>query len=272
MSESDQLTREQQYDDRHGLEKCASCGVKRPKAELAPGHAKHDPSIKGNICHDRVWCEHHTHGREKSCPCVDTLEQQACAPWCIHCSHGEALLEHKKRQTLSGDGVRHAVENFRRHVARGRIAELEAESADSDQLIERQSSLLTATVNMLRGAPPSGTLWSHHDVADLARQWVDRAHVAESERDSWKARAELKTIQRDAAQKRIAELEARLAATQSHLHEERLRAIRAEADHAKALDTIEHAFLNSRSITGGDERRMRAVLEEHRPTTLKEKP
>lgn len=91
---------------------------------------------------------------------------------------------------LDQDAMRATVEAL--DAAKKRIAELEAESADSDQLIGLQSSLLTATVNMLRGAPPSDTLWSHHDVADLARQWVDRAHAAESERDSWKARAELK--------------------------------------------------------------------------------
>ena len=74
--------------------------------------------------------------------------------------------------------------------AKARIAELEAENADSDSLIERQSSLLTAAVNVLRGAPPVNMLWSHHDIADIARQLVDRAHAIESERDSWKARAE----------------------------------------------------------------------------------
>jgi len=80
---------------------------------------------------------------------------------------------------------------------RERVKELEAEASGSDRLIGRQGSLLTAAVNVLRGAPPEDTLWSHHDVADLARQWVDRTHLSEFETASWKARAELKTIQRD---------------------------------------------------------------------------
>jgi hypothetical protein len=37
-------------------------------------------------------------------------------------------------------------------------------------LIEAQGRLLSGAVNALRGEPPPDTLWSHHDVAELARE------------------------------------------------------------------------------------------------------
>lgn len=57
---------------------------------------------------------------------------------------------------------------------------LRAEEESSAALIQRQSDLLTGAVNVLRGDPPSDTLWSHHDVAELARATKERAERAES--------------------------------------------------------------------------------------------
>lgn len=53
------------------------------------------------------------------------------------------------------------------------LRRMEAESDESHALIVKQSDLLTATVNALRGEPDELTLWSHHDVAELARALVD---------------------------------------------------------------------------------------------------
>jgi hypothetical protein len=41
------------------------------------------------------------------------------------------------------------------------------------QLSRGQADILTATVNILRGPPPELTLWSHHDVAEWAKAFVD---------------------------------------------------------------------------------------------------
>ena len=37
-------------------------------------------------------------------------------------------------------------------------------------LADRQAQLLTEAVNVLRGEPPSDTLWSHHDIGEIARE------------------------------------------------------------------------------------------------------
>ncbi len=43
-----------------------------------------------------------------------------------------------------------------------------------DLLITRQGILLTDAVNALKGPPPPLTTWSHHDIAELAQQAVQR--------------------------------------------------------------------------------------------------
>lgn len=47
------------------------------------------------------------------------------------------------------------------------IKELEEEVEDLSKLTQKQSDLLTAAVNVLKGPPPDLVLWSHHDIADL---------------------------------------------------------------------------------------------------------
>lgn len=54
------------------------------------------------------------------------------------------------------------------------ITDLEVEIEEFDALLIRQGALLTETVNALKGPPPELTTWSHHDVAELARQAVQR--------------------------------------------------------------------------------------------------
>lgn len=62
---------------------------------------------------------------------------------------------------------------------RGRA--LRAELSDTRELVQRQSDLLTGAVNALRGQPPELTLWSHHDVGDLARSLVEERDALREE-------------------------------------------------------------------------------------------
>ena len=52
------------------------------------------------------------------------------------------------------------------------IERLRAELSDRSRLISKQSDLLTAAVNALRGDPPELVWWSHHDVEQLATEQV----------------------------------------------------------------------------------------------------
>jgi hypothetical protein len=54
-------------------------------------------------------------------------------------------------------------------VALAEIARLRQEEEFSAELTQRQSDLLTGVVNALKGPPPAGTLWSHHDAPMLAQ-------------------------------------------------------------------------------------------------------
>jgi hypothetical protein len=49
-------------------------------------------------------------------------------------------------------------------------AELKEETDCNYRLLSRQNRLLSATVNVLRGDPPDDTLWSVHDVVELAAE------------------------------------------------------------------------------------------------------
>ncbi len=62
--------------------------------------------------------------------------------------------------------------------------ELKAEVEAFDRLVQTQSRILTETVNWLKGPPPELTTWSHHDIAELARQTVQRLN----ERSEWNMR------------------------------------------------------------------------------------
>lgn len=48
-------------------------------------------------------------------------------------------------------------------------AYIDQEEAGWHDLNDRQDKLLTGVVNAIRGDPPPGVLWSHHDAAELAR-------------------------------------------------------------------------------------------------------
>lgn len=60
-----------------------------------------------------------------------------------------------------------------------RLAQMSQELHDAYKLIAKQGELLTNTVNLIRGMPPQGVLWSHHDVPQLVlelRDYVDGQH------------------------------------------------------------------------------------------------
>ncbi len=62
---------------------------------------------------------------------------------------------------------------------------LKREADGLHDLIARQSQLLTAAVNALKGPPPPLTLWSHHDVAELAAAAVRGSLPPMSELITW---------------------------------------------------------------------------------------
>lgn len=49
------------------------------------------------------------------------------------------------------------------------IEVLRQELRSATDVIARQGEILTEVVNALRGSPPAGTQWSHHDAGELAR-------------------------------------------------------------------------------------------------------
>jgi hypothetical protein len=63
-------------------------------------------------------------------------------------------------------------------LLRAELSEAKGEADHNYRLISRQGRLLSATVNTLRGDPPEDTLWSHHDVAELASATVARLREA----------------------------------------------------------------------------------------------
>lgn len=63
-------------------------------------------------------------------------------------------------------------------------AELKQENEENFALITKQSNLLTATVNALRGDPPDDVLWSHHDIPDLAKELRERIERLEEAKNT----------------------------------------------------------------------------------------
>ena len=59
------------------------------------------------------------------------------------------------------------------------IDELREHEEGLHQLTQNQARILSATAIALRGPQPPLTLWSHHDVAELATAAVARAEAAE---------------------------------------------------------------------------------------------
>lgn len=70
-----------------------------------------------------------------------------------------------------------------RDDARAEVKALRESVDEYDGILGRQSDLLTATVNVLRGDPPPLTTWSHHDVAERAQSVV-------TERDALRAKVD----------------------------------------------------------------------------------
>lgn len=70
----------------------------------------------------------------------------------------------------------------------------------------------------------------------------------------------------------VAALRIRVEELEKATKEERLRAIRAEAWLAQALDILEHANENCRWLTGGDERRIQTFLTAHGRKAKSRKP
>ena len=68
--------------------------------------------------------------------------------------------------------------------AQSRISELESEEDGSYELIQRQSDLLTKSVNLIKGNPPEDTLWSHHDLPELVQGVVTDLLEAKLELES----------------------------------------------------------------------------------------
>jgi hypothetical protein len=52
------------------------------------------------------------------------------------------------------------------------IKELRQDLRETQRINRRMSSLLTQTVRVLRGPPPSDTLWSWHDIPELTRKMM----------------------------------------------------------------------------------------------------
>ena len=98
-------------------------------------------------------------------------------------------------------------------VIRGLLAEnqrLAAESDEYDALIGRQGQLITDAVNALRGDPPPLTTWSHHDVADLARQAIRERDEARAVVDRLTRRVDTLTTREKLASDIIAGHSARI--------------------------------------------------------------
>lgn len=76
-------------------------------------------------------------------------------------------------------------EKMKTEKAEERVAELEAESKESDYVRDQLAQLLAKTVLVLRGEPPPKKLWSYHDIPDLTAE-------LKAERDA--ARAEVERL------------------------------------------------------------------------------
>jgi hypothetical protein len=57
------------------------------------------------------------------------------------------------------------------------------------RLVARQSELLCAVVNVIRGEPPPDTLWSHHDAPRLVADLKNWAAAMEASRNFWQTLA-----------------------------------------------------------------------------------
>ena len=97
---------------------------------------------------------------------------------------------------------------------------------DYHKLISRQSDLLTKTVNVLRGDPPPLVTWSHHDIPELAANWV-------AARNAWQKAAQ----------------DARAEMADLRTENDRLRAVIAEVEKVhEPIDALMYSGANSRVV------------------------
>jgi hypothetical protein len=69
------------------------------------------------------------------------------------------------------------------------IKQYEEEIESYHHLTTLQSKLLSDTVKVLRGTPPANTLWSHHDVAELAEKLMKEKKVLQRKLNEYRALA-----------------------------------------------------------------------------------
>lgn len=91
----------------------------------------------------------------------------------------EKIESVSRSRTASGDALIVPIEKLREVLEAERAECEECDGGHLTKLIDRQAALLTAAVNALKGEPPKNTLWSHHDVAELATAMRARAETAE---------------------------------------------------------------------------------------------